>query len=179
MFDFKDTKIDDVKLISPSIFEDRRGYFFETYNEISFNNNYKKIIFVQDNESKSKFGTLRGLHFQKPPYEQSKLIRVVKGKIQDIAVDLRPASSTYRQYVSVTLDDQNKKQLFIPKGFAHAFLTLSNEAIVIYKVDNFYSKQHDSGVRYDDPLLNINWKLDNNIYMTGKVSEIEKIIVNF
>ena len=167
MFDFKDTKIDDVKLISPSIFEDRRGYFFETYNEISFNNNYKKIIFVQDNESKSKFGTLRGLHFQKPPYEQSKLIRVVKGKIQDIAVDLRPASSTYRQYVSVILDEQNKKQLFIPKGFAHAFLTLSNEAIVIYKVDNFYSKQHDSGVRYDDPLLNINWKL-------GK----EKIIVS-
>ena len=167
MFDFKDTKVDGVKLISPSIFEDGRGYFFETYNEISFNNNYKKIIFVQDNESKSKFGTLRGLHFQKPPYEQSKLIRVVKGKIQDIAVDLRPASSTYRQYVSVILDEQNKKQLFIPKGFAHAFLTLSNEAIVIYKVDNFYSKQHDSGVRYDDPLLNINWKLDK-----------EKIIVS-
>jgi len=156
---FKDTKIEDVKIITPSIFKDSRGYFFESYNENLFNNNFKKIKFVQDNESESKFGTLRGLHFQKYPHEQSKLVRVIKGKIQDVAVDLRPESATYKKYVSIILDDQSKEQLFIPKGFAHAFLTLSDKAIISYKVDNFYSKEHDSGIKFDDPILDIKWEL--------------------
>ena len=159
---FKKTKIEDVKIIIPSIFKDNRGYFFESYNENLFNENFKNIKFIQDNESESKFGTLRGLHFQKYPYEQSKLVRVIKGKIQDIAVDLRPKSITYKKYVSIILDEQNKKQLFIPKGFAHAFLTLSDKAIVSYKVDAFYSQEYDSGIKFDDPTLNIKWELDKN-----------------
>jgi len=159
---FEDTSIKDVKIISPSIFKDERGYFFESYNQKKFNDRLKKILFVQDNESESKLGTVRGLHFQKAPFEQSKLVRVVKGKIQDIAVDLRMDSPTYKQYASVILDDQNKKQLFIPKGFAHGFLTLSDHAIVSYKVDNFYNKSHDAGIKYDDPILDINWELEKN-----------------
>ena len=155
----KKTKIEDVKIIIPSIFKDNRGYFFESYNENLFNENFKHIKFVQDNESESKFGTLRGLHFQKYPYEQSKLVRVIKGKIQDIAVDLRPKSITYKKHVSIILDDQNKKQLFIPKGFGHAFLVLSKKAIVAYKVDCFYNPEYDFGIRFDDPSLNIKWNL--------------------
>ena len=157
---FKNTEIEDVKIIIPSIFKDSRGYFFESYNENLFNENLKEISFIQDNESESIFGTLRGLHFQTSPYEQSKLVRVIKGRVQDIAVDLRPKSKTFKKYVSVILDDQNKEQLFIPKGFAHAFLTLSDKAIISYKVDNFYSKEHDSGIRFDEPTINIEWELD-------------------
>ena len=160
MITLEHTKIDDVKIIKPNILKDDRGYFFESYNESNFSKTFKKIIFTQDNESKSCFGTLRGLHFQKDPYEQSKLVRVIKGSIQDIAVDIRPNSSTYKKHVSVVLNDENKKQLFIPKGFAHGFLTLSDEAIVAYKVDNFYNSDYDSGVKYDDPSLSIKWKLN-------------------
>ena len=120
------------------------------------------VKFIQDNESKSDFGVLRGIHFQKPPYEQSKLVRVIKGKIQDIAVDLRPLSKTYKKYFSIILDDQNKKQLFIPKGFGHAFLTLSDEAIVSYKVDAYYNPKFDSGIKFNDPKLNISWELNND-----------------
>ena len=160
MITLEHTKIDDVKIIKPNILKDDRGYFFESYNESNFSKTFKKIIFTQDNESKSCFGTLRGLHFQKDPYEQSKLVRVIKGSIQDIAVDIRPDSSTYKKHVSVVLNDENKKQLFIPKGFAHGFLTLSDEAIVAYKVDNFYNSDYDSGVKYDDPSLSIKWKLN-------------------
>ena len=160
MSKFINTIIDGVKIFTPSLYKDNRGYFFESYNENIFNNNLKKVVFVQDNESESKFGTLRGLHFQDYPYDQSKLVRVILGKIQDIAVDLRPHSPTYKKYVSVILDDQNKKQLFIPKGFAHGFLVLSNKAIVAYKADNFYNKEYDGGVRFDDPTLKIKWKLE-------------------
>tara|TARA_Y100001960_G_C14613861_1_gene797236 strand:+ start:164 stop:694 length:531 start_codon:yes stop_codon:yes gene_type:complete len=169
MIKIKETLLNDVKILEPSIYRDERGYFFESYNEFFFNNIFKNIKFVQDNESESKFGTLRGLHFQKHPYEQSKLVRVIKGKIQDIAVDLRPDSSTYKKYVSVILDDHNKNQLFIPKGFAHAFLTLSDKAIVSYKVDAFYSKEYDSGIKFDDPTLNIKWELnENDIYISER-----------
>ena len=162
MIKVENTILDDVKILKPNVHNDERGYFFESYNQNNFIQHYKDIDFVQDNESKSKFGTLRGIHFQKSPYEQSKLVRVIKGKIQDIAVDVRPNSPTYKKYVSVILDDQNKNQLFIPKGFGHAFLTLSKYAIVAYKVDCIYDKDSDLGIKYDDPSINIDWKLNNN-----------------
>ena len=156
------SNIEEVKIIEPSIFEDTRGYFFESYNQEKWTELGLGVKFIQDNESKSDFGVLRGIHFQKPPYEQSKLVRVIKGKIQDIAVDLRPLSKTYKKYFSIILDDQNKKQLFIPKGFGHAFLTLSDEAIVSYKVDAYYNPKFDSGIKFNDPKLNISWELNNN-----------------
>ena len=137
----KNTNIKDVLILKPEIYKDKRGYFFESYNKSEFNNYNIDFSPIQDNESKSNFGVLRGIHFQKFPYEQSKLVRVIKGEIQDIAVDLRPNSNTYKQYVSVILNDKNKNQLFIPKGFGHAFLTLSKTAIVSYKVDSFYNKK--------------------------------------
>ena len=154
------TDIEDVKLISPNVYNDERGYFFESFNSSKFNLGKDKILFSQDNESLSKFGTLRGIHFQKKPYQQSKLVRVIKGKIQDIAVDLRLGSPTYKKYVSVILDDKDKKQIFIPKGFGHAFLVLSELAIVSYKVDNLYNPDFDSGIKFDDPTINISWELD-------------------
>jgi len=156
------TKIKDTLLLSSLVHTDSRGYFFESYNKSLLSENNFKIDFVQDNESKSDFGVLRGIHFQNPPFEQSKLVRVIKGKIQDIAIDLRPLSDTYKQYVSVILDDKKKEQLFIPKGFGHAFLTLSEYAIISYKVDCIYDKDSDSGIKYDDPIININWELDKN-----------------
>ena len=156
------SNIEEVKIIEPSIFQDTRGYFFESYNQEKWIELGLGVKFIQDNESKSGFGVLRGIHFQKPPYEQSKLVRVVKGKIQDIAVDLRPLSKTYKKYFSIILDDQNKKQLFIPKGFGHAFLTLSKEAIVSYKVDAYYNPKFDSGIKFNDPKLNISWELNND-----------------
>ena len=169
MIKIYDTEISDVKLITPEVYKDNRGYFFESFNITDFNIGKKNILFVQDNESLSIFGTLRGIHFQKEPYQQSKLVRVIKGKIQDIAVDLRPASPTYKKYVSVILDDKNKKQIFIPKGFGHAFLVLSETAIVSYKVDNYYSPDFDSGIRFDDPTLNIPWEINTeNIIISNK-----------
>jgi len=152
------TNIDDVKLIKPKIYNDSRGYFFE-----SFNQDLSKSLnceFVQSNESLSTYGVIRGIHFQKKPFEQSKLVRVIKGEIQDIAIDLRPNSKTYKKYVSVKLNDINKKQLFIPKGFGHAFLTLSKEAIVSYMVDSIYNQDYDSGIRYNDKNICINWDID-------------------
>ena len=162
MMDIFKTEIDDVLLLRPSVHVDSRGYFFESYNKILLSTMDLEVDFVQDNESKSNFGVLRGIHFQKPPFEQSKLVRVIKGKVQDIAIDLRPTSQTYKQYVSAILDDDNKEELFIPKGFGHAFLTLSKYAIVAYKVDCIYDKDSDSGIKYDDPSINIDWKLDKN-----------------
>tara|TARA_B100001175_G_scaffold144195_1_gene122446 strand:+ start:348 stop:869 length:522 start_codon:yes stop_codon:yes gene_type:complete len=152
------TNIDDVKLIKPKIYNDSRGYFFESFNqELSKSLNCE---FVQSNESLSTYGVIRGIHFQKKPFEQSKLVRVIKGEIQDIAIDLRPNSKTYKKYVSVKLNDINKKQLFIPKGFGHAFLTLSKEAIVSYMVDSIYNQDYDSGIRYNDKTICINWDID-------------------
>ena len=171
-----DTEIKEVKIIEPQIHEDERGCFFESYNEKEFHKKIGKINFVQDNESFSKFGTLRGLHFQKKPYEQSKLVRVIKGKIQDVAVDIRKKSPTYLKYISVFLSEQNKRQLFIPKGFAHAFLVLSDESIVSYKVDNFYNFKYESGIRYDDLRLKINWELgQNKINLSKKDKKLDFI----
>ncbi len=160
--DIINTKIEDVLLLKPSVYNDTRGYFFESYNQNFLSKNNFNINFVQDNESKSNFGVLRGIHFQNTPFEQSKLIRVIHGTIQDVAIDLRPSSKTYKKYVSIILDDKNKEQLFIPKGFGHAFLTLSDSAIISYKVDNFYSQDADAGIKYDDPSINISWELNKN-----------------
>ena len=173
MIEIIKTAIEGVVLLKPLVHSDTRGYFFEAYNKDLFSKKISDINFIQDNESQSNFGVLRGIHFQKYPYQQSKLIRVVKGKIQDVAIDLRPDSKTYRKYVSIILDDKKKEQLFIPKGFGHAFLTLSKTAIISYKVDNFYNKQADSGIKYDDPSININWELnDNQIILSDKDNKL-------
>ncbi len=167
------SNIEEVKIITPSTFKDKRGYFFESYNDKKWDELGLGVKFIQDNESKSKFGVLRGIHFQKKPYQQSKLIRVIKGRIQDIAIDLRPMSKTYKKYISIIFDDVNKKKLFIPKGFGHAFLTLSKEAIVSYKVDTYYSEEYDSGIRFDDPQINISWKLtDDKIIQSKKDTKL-------
>ena len=159
------TDIDEVIIFQPEIFNDSRGYLIESYSEKKYKEYLPDISFVQDNESKSSFGVLRGLHFQKSPYEQAKLVRVIKGEIQDVAIDLRPESKTFKKYVSVILNDENKKQLYVPKGFAHGFLVLSDEAIVHYKMDQFYIHESNDGIRYDDPSININWKLDKKLIL--------------
>jgi dTDP-4-dehydrorhamnose 3,5-epimerase len=153
------TFIDDLLIIEPQLFKDDRGFFYESYNK----NNLDKVInivFVQDNESKSHKGVVRGLHFQRPPFEQTKLVRCVSGKILDVAVDLRTNSKTYGKSFSIELSSENNKQLFVPKGFAHGFQILSEEAIVNYKVDNFYNPKSDSGIIWNDKDLSIDWNLD-------------------
>ena len=154
---FVNTPIEGLVIIEPTVFEDDRGYFLESYNKKKFEKAIGKISFVQDNESKSSKGVLRGLHFQKPPFAQAKLVRCIKGKVLDVAVDIREGSDTYGQHVSVELSGENKKQVFIPRGFAHGFLVLSESAIFAYKVDNSYAPTHDVGIRWDDSLLNIQW----------------------
>jgi dTDP-4-dehydrorhamnose 3,5-epimerase len=151
------TYIEDLLIIEPQLFKDERGFFYESYNKNNLNSN---IVFVQDNESKSYKGVIRGLHFQAPPLEQTKLVRCVSGNILDVAVDLRKNSKTYGNYFSIELSSENNKQLFVPKGFAHGFQVLSEEAIVNYKVDNFYNPKYDSGIIWNDKDLLIDWNLD-------------------
>jgi len=153
------TSIEGLVIIQPKVFEDERGYFMESYKESFLRENFPGIHFIQDNESRSNYGVLRGLHFQKPPFEQTKLVRVIDGEVLDVAVDLRKDSPTYGQWESIILSGKNKKQFFIPKGFAHGFVVLSEEAIFSYKVDNSYSPDYDSGIRFDDPDLEIDWVL--------------------
>ena len=153
------TFIEDLLIIEPQLFKDDRGFFYESYNK----NNLDKVInivFVQDNESKSNKGVVRGLHFQLPPFEQTKLVRCVSGKILDVVVDLRTNSKTYGKSFSIELSSENNKQLLIPKGFAHGFQVLSEDAIVNYKVDNFYNPKSDSGIIWNDKDLSIDWNLD-------------------
>jgi len=154
---FVNTPIEGLVILEPTVFEDDRGCFSESYNKKKFEKAIGKISFVQDNESKSSRGVLRGLHFQKPPYAQAKLVRCIKGRVLDIAVDIRDGSDTYGEHITVELSGENKKQVFIPRGFAHGFLVLSNSAIVSYKVDNSYAPAFDAGIRWDDSLLNIQW----------------------
>ena len=154
---FVNTPIEGLVIIEPTVFEDDRGYFSESYNKKKFEKAIGEISFVQDNESKSSKGVLRGLHFQKPPYAQAKLVRCIEGKVLDVAVDIREGSETFGQHVTVELTGENKKQVFIPRGFAHGFLVLSESAIFAYKVDNSYAPTHDAGIRWDDSLLNIQW----------------------
>lgn len=153
------TNIEGVVIIEPRIFKDDRGYFFESFSQREFEEKVCKTTFVQDNESKSNYGVLRGLHFQKPPFAQSKLVRVIKGAVLDVAVDIRKGSPTFGQYVSVELTGENHRQFFIPRGFAHGFSVLSEEVIFQYKCDNFYSPQSEGAIAWNDPDLNIDWRI--------------------
>lgn len=174
----KKTYIDNLFVLESTDFKDKRGYFFENFRK-DFHQKKLKTEFVQENESLSLKGVLRGLHFQKPPHEQAKLVRVVKGEILDVAVDLRPKSKTYLKHFSILINDQNKIQLFIPKGFAHGFVVLSDYAIVNYKVDNYYNKTSESGLLYNDPLLKIDWKYPNSsLIISEKDLKYKNIKIN-
>ncbi len=166
---FKETNLKGLFIIEPKVFSDGRGYFFESFNKAVFEKHIKNIDFVQDNESKSGYGVLRGLHFQRPPHAQSKLIRCIEGEVMDVAVDIRKSSETYGRHFSVLLTGDNKKQLFVPKGFAHGFIVISNEATIAYKVDDFYAPDYDSGIIWNDPKLNINWGIpESDIIISQK-----------
>jgi len=157
------TDISDIVIIEPKVYGDDRGYFVETFREDKLEEFLGfKVNFCQDNESKSKKGVLRGLHYQLSPYAQTKLVRVIQGKVLDIIVDIRKGSPTFGQYVSVELSNDNKKQLLIPRGFAHGFVVLEDDTIFTYKVDNYYSPKDDRGIAFDDINLNINWRLDKD-----------------
>ena len=153
------TAIEDVVIIEPDVFGDARGYFFESYSQKKFNEQIRPVKFVQDNESKSKYGVLRGLHVQKGKDAQSKLVRVVKGRVLDVAVDIRKGSPTFGKYVAVELTEDNHRQLFVPRGFAHGFSVLSEEAIFQYKCDNLYAPQSEGAIAWNDPDINIDWQL--------------------
>jgi dTDP-4-dehydrorhamnose 3,5-epimerase len=156
---FISTKLEGCFIIEPKIIQDSRGYFMESFNENSFQKGIgKKVTFVQDNQSFSSKGVLRGLHYQTGEHAQAKLVRVLQGEVLDVAVDIRPNSSTYGQYVSVLLSGENQTQFFIPRGFAHAFLVLSETATFFYKCDNFYDKESEGGIIYNDPILNVDWQ---------------------
>ena len=154
------TDIEGVYVIEPKVFNDARGYFMEAWKQAEFNEHIGKVDFIQDNESKSSYGVLRGLHFQKGNASQAKLVRVIKGKVLDVAVDIRKSSPTFGKHVMVELSEENKRQFFIPRGFAHGFLVLSEEAIFTYKVDNPYAPQEESGIRWNDPDLGIEWPIN-------------------
>ncbi len=153
------TSLDGVVIIKPRLFEDERGYFFESFSQRDFEDQVRPIQFVQDNESKSSYGVLRGLHFQKPPFAQSKLVRVIKGAVLDVAVDIRKGSPTFGQHVAVELTGENHLQFFIPRGFAHGFSVLSDEVVFQYKCDNFYAPQNEGALAWDDPDLGIDWEI--------------------
>ena len=158
--EFIKTEIPDVMIIKPKIFGDDRGYFVETFRQDLLEKAVGyKVNFCQDNESKSSYGVLRGLHYQLPPFAQSKLVRVIVGRVFDVTVDIRRSSPTFGRYVAVELSDENKKQIFIPRGFAHGFVVLSKEAVFAYKVDNYYAPEYDRGIAFDDPEININWPI--------------------
>lgn len=156
------TAIDDVVIIEPRVFKDARGYFFESFSERDFNAQVREIKFVQDNESKSSYGVMRGLHFQRPPFTQSKLVRCVKGAVLDVAVDIRKGSPTYGKHVAVELTEDNHRQFFVPRGFAHGFAVLSDIAVFQYKCDNFYHPEADGGISILDDSLGINWRIPTN-----------------
>ena len=162
-FEFKRLKIPDVILIKPKVFEDERGFFMETYKKPDFEKAGIKGEFVQDNHSKSKYGVLRGLHFQREAYAQAKVVRCIRGVIYDVAVDLRKDSPTFGKYVGVTLSEFNKHQLYIPRGFAHGFVVLSDVAEVVYKVDNVYAPDYEGGLIWNDPDVNIQWPIEDPI----------------
>jgi dTDP-4-dehydrorhamnose 3,5-epimerase len=170
---FVETKISDIIIIEPTVFGDERGYFLESYNQKKFEEVVGITSFVQDNESKSSKGVLRGLHFQKPPFEQAKLVRCIEGEVLDVAVDIRKNSKTYGKHVAVLLSGENKRQLFVPRGFAHGFLVLSDSATFAYKVDNIYAPEFDAGIRWNDKELNIQWGLEESeVLVSAKDAEL-------
>ncbi|MBO4984066.1 MAG: dTDP-4-dehydrorhamnose 3,5-epimerase [Bacteroides sp.] len=170
------TEIDGLWIIEPRVFYDDRGYFMEAFMETEFQEKVGPVHFIQDNESKSSFGVLRGLHYQKGEHSQAKLVRVIKGRVLDVAVDMRHSSSTFGKYVSVELSEENKRQFFIPRGFAHGFLVLSDEAIFTYKVDNAYAPQSEASVLYSDETIGIQWPISPEQML---LSEKDKKAVTF
>ena len=170
------TEIDGVWLIEPKVFHDTRGYFMEAFKEEEFRIHIGDVHFIQDNESKSSFGVLRGLHYQKAEYSQAKLVRVLSGKVLDVAVDLRKSSSTFGKHVSMELSEENKRQFFIPRGFAHGFLVLSDEAVFTYKVDNAYIPQSEASIRYNDETIGIEWPIAEELLI---LSEKDRHAVSF
>ncbi|MPQ46450.1 dTDP-4-dehydrorhamnose 3,5-epimerase [Marinifilum sp. N1E240] len=173
---FIPTDIPEVIILEPNVFGDERGYFFESFNQKEFEENIGAVNFVQDNESKSSRGILRGLHFQKPPFNQAKLVRCVEGEVLDVAVDLREGSATYKKYVAVSLTGENKRQLFVPRGFAHGFVVLSEKAIFAYKVDNWYAPNYDSGIAWNDEEIAVDWQIAvEEIQLSGKDKELKAL----
>jgi len=174
---FTTTEIPDIILCKPTVFNDERGYFFESFKKEAFEDFIgEKVGFCQDNEAKSSKGVMRGLHYQLPPYAQAKLVRVVRGKVLDIAVDIRKKSSTFGQYVAVELSENNKFQLYIPAGFAHGYVVLSDEAVFSYKVTNYYNKSSERGILFNDKTLNIDWKFPIEQLI---ISEKDKLLPPF
>ncbi len=168
-----DTPIKDLYIIEPKVFADSRGYFFEAYNKQVLESNNIQLDFVQDNQSNSSYGVIRGLHFQKNPKAQTKLVRALEGTIFDVAVDCRKDSPTFGKWFGVELSAKNKKQLLIPKGFAHGFSVLSEKATVFYKCDEYYAPEFDAGVAYNDPMLNIDWKIEaNKVILSDKDAKL-------
>jgi len=165
---FLETAVQGVYVIEPKVYNDARGYFFEAWKKEDFEERLGRVEFIQDNESKSSYGVLRGLHYQKGEFSQAKLVRVIKGKVLDVAVDIRRSSPTFGKHVMVELSEENKRQLFIPRGFAHGFLVLSGEAIFTYKVDNVYAPQEEAGIRWNDPQLAIEWPIDPKEVLTSE-----------
>ena len=161
------TEIEGVWILQPKVFDDARGYFFEVFKQSDFEQHIGKVNFIQDNESKSTYGVLRGLHYQKEDLSQAKLVRVISGKVLDVAVDIRKNSPTFGKHVMVELSGENKRQFFIPRGFAHGFLVMSDEAVFTYKVDNLYSPQNEASIRFDDPDLAIQWPLNMDDVLTS------------
>lgn len=166
--EYLETDIKGVYIIQPRVFNDERGYFFESWKRDEFEAHVGKVEFVQDNESKSSYGVLRGLHYQTGDYSQAKLVRVISGRVLDVAVDLRQSSPTFGRHVMVELSSDNKRQLFIPRGMAHGFLVLSNEAIFNYKVDNVYAPQHEASIRWDDETVGIQWPIAPEDVLTSE-----------
>lgn len=173
---FIKTEIPEVIIIEPTVFGDDRGYFLESYNKKTFEENIGFVNFVQDNESKSSKGVVRGLHFQKPPFTQAKLVRCIEGEVLDVAVDIRKGSPTYGKYVAVKLTGENKKQLFVPRGFAHGFAVLSETTVFAYKVDNNYAPEYDGGIIWHDSDLQIDWNLsENEIKLSDKDAKLPNL----
>ena len=166
--EYIETEIAGVFIIEPRVFSDARGYFMEAWKEEEFNQHIGRVKFIQDNESKSSYGVLRGLHYQKGEWSQAKLVRVIKGRVLDVAVDIRKSSPTFGKHVMVELSEENKRQFFIPRGFAHGFLVLSDEAIFTYKADNPYAPQAEAGIRWNDPEIAIEWPIDPAQVLTSE-----------
>ncbi len=170
------TEIEGVVIIEPRIFKDDRGYFYESFSQREFEEKVCRTTFVQDNQSKSSYGVVRGLHFQKPPYSQSKLVRCIKGAVLDVAVDIRKGSPTFGKYVAVELTEDNHRQFFVPRGFAHGFAVLSDEAVFQYKCDNFYNKESEGAVAWDDPELAIDWRIPVEKVLLSEKDKLSKTI---
>ena len=170
------TGIEGVVVIEPRIFKDERGYFFESFSQREFNEKVMPVNFVQDNESFSTYGVLRGLHFQKPPFTQSKLVRVIKGAVLDVAVDIRKGSPTFGKHVAVELTGENHRQFFIPRGFAHGFAVLSDEVLFQYKCDHYYAPQSEGGIAWNDPDLNIDWRIPKDKIILSEKDKIHPIL---